>query len=93
VSEREWLAIDNEQIRQVENVMQDSFKETCILLLNSAELNDQELLCSLYMYLGYPNTVIAHLGHTTAATIRKRRERLRKKLDADLYNVIINEKR
>lgn len=93
VSEREWLAIDNEQIRQVENVMQDSFKEACILLLNSAELNDQELLCSLYMYLGYPNTVIAHLGHTTAATIRKRRERLRKKLDADLYNVIINEKR
>ena len=93
VSEREWLAIDNGQIRQVENVMLDSFKEACILLLNSAELNDQELLCSLYMYLGYPNTVIAHLGHTTAATIRKRRERLRKKLDADLYNVIINEKR
>ena len=93
VSEREWLAIDNEQIRQVEGVILDSFKDACILLLNSAELNDQELLCSLYMYLGYPNTVIAHLGHTTAATIRKRRERLRKKLDADLYNVIINEKR
>lgn len=93
VSEREWLAIDNEQIRQVENVMLDSFKEACILLLNSAELNDQELLCSLYMYLGYPNTVIAHIAHTTTATIRKRKERLRKKLNADLYYVIINEKR
>ena len=93
VSEREWLSINNEQIRQVEGVILDSFKDACILLLDSAELNDQELLCSLYMYLGYPNTVIAHIGHTTAATIRKRKERLRKKLNADLYNVIINEKR
>ena len=93
VSEREWLSIDNEQIRQVEGVILDSFKDACILLLDSAELNDQEVLCSLYMYLGYPNAVIAHLGHTTAATIRKRRERLRKKLDAELYNVIVNEKR
>lgn len=93
VSEREWLSIDNEQIRQVEGVILDSFKDACILLLDSAELNDQELLCSLYMYLGYPNTVIAHIAHTTTATIRKRKERLRKKLNADLYNVIINEKR
>ena len=93
VSEREWLSIDNEQIRQMECAILDSFKDASIILFNSVELNDQELLCILYMYLGYPNTVMAHLGHTTAATIRKRRERLRKKLDADLYNVIINEKR
>ena len=93
VSEREWLSINNEQIRQVEGVILDSFKDACILLLDSAELNDQELLCSLYMYLGYPNTVIAHIAHTTTATIRKRKERLRKKLNADLYYVIINEKR
>lgn len=93
VSEREWISIDNEQIRQMEGVILDSFKDACLILLDSAELNDQELLCILYMYLGYPNTVMAHLGHTTAATIRKRRERLRKKLNADLYNVIINEKR
>lgn len=93
VSEREWFSIDNEQIRQVEGVILDSFKDASIILFNSVELNDQELLCILYMYLGYPNTVMAHLGHTTAATIRKRKERLRKKLNADLYNVIINEKR
>ena len=93
VSEREWLSIDNEQIRQLESTILDSFKDACLILLGGAELNDQEVLCSLYMYLGYPNAVIAHLGHTTAATIRKRRERLRKKLDAELYNVIINEKR
>lgn len=93
VSEREWFAIDNEQIRQVEGVILESFKDACIILLNSAELNDQQLLCILYMYLGYPNAVMAHLGHTTAATIRKRKERLRKKLNADLYNVIVNEKR
>ena len=93
VSEREWLSIDNEQIRQMESTVLDSFKDACLILLDSAELNDQEVLCLLYMYLGYPNAVIAHLGHTTAATIRKRRERLRKKLDAELYNVIVNEKR
>ena len=93
VSEREWLSIDNEQIRQLESTILDFFKDACLILLGGAGLNDQEVLCSLYMYLGYPNAVIAHLGHTTAATIRKRRERLRKKLDAELYNVIINEKR
>ena len=29
-----------------------------------------------------------NLGHTTAATIRKRKERIRKKLPTELYEVI-----
>ena len=44
------------------------------------------------MYLGYFNTVIAHLGSTTAATIRKRKERIRKKLLVTLYEVLANGK-
>ena len=44
------------------------------------------------MYLGYSNTVIAHLGSTTAATIRKRKERIRKKLLVTLYEVLANGK-
>ena len=44
------------------------------------------------MYLGYSNTVIAHLGSTTAATIRKRKERIRKKLPVILYEVLANGK-
>lgn len=45
-------------------------------------------ICALGVYLGYSNVIIAHLGNTTTATIRKRKERIRKKLPADLYEVI-----
>lgn len=44
------------------------------------------------MYLGYSNTIIAHLGSTTAATIRKRKERIRKKLPVTLYEVLTSER-
>ena len=90
VSEREWLAIDNEQIRMMESSIFESFKNVCRIMLDNAELNDQELLCSIYVYLGFSNTLIAHFCHTTSATIRKRRERIRKKLDAEFYEVIFN---
>ena len=90
VSEREWLAIDNEQIRMMESSIFESFKNVCRIMLDNAELNDQELLCSIYVYLGFSNTLIAHFCHTTSVTIRKRRERIRKKLDAEFYEVIFN---
>lgn len=90
VSEREWLAIDNEQIRMMESSIFESFKNVCRIMLDNAELNDHELLCSIYVYLGFSNTLIAHFCHTTSATIRKRRERIRKKLDAEFYEVIFN---
>ena len=38
------------------------------------------------------NNVIAYIGHTTPTTIRKRKERIRKKLPTDLYQVIFGEK-
>lgn len=88
INERELPDINYDITRAIERTLLDTFSEACRVLLASGDLNDQELICSLGMYLGYSNTILAHLGHTTTATIRKRKERIRKKLSAELYEVI-----
>ena len=88
VNERELPDLSYEATRAMERTLLDAFNDACRTLLESGELNDQELICTLGMYLGYSNTILAHLGHTTTATIRKRKERIRKKLPTELYEVI-----
>ena len=89
INERELLDISYNTTRSIERSMLDAFSEGCRTLLANSDLNDQELICGLGMYLGYSNAILAHLGHTTTATIRKRKERIRKKLSTDLYQVMI----
>ena len=89
VNERELPSLSYEATRAIERILLDTFNDACRTLLESSDLNDQELICSLGMHLGYSNAILAHLGHTTTATIRKRKERIRKKLSTDLYQVMI----
>lgn len=88
VNEKELPNISYENTRQLEQSLLASFNTACRILIAQCELNDQEIICILGCYLGYSNTLIAHIGHTTTATIRKRKERIKKKLPADLCNVI-----
>lgn len=92
INERELPDISYDTTRTMEHTLLDTFNEACRILLNNCDLNDQDLICCLCIYLGYSNTIIAHLGHITTATIRKRKERIRKKLSADLYEVLVGEK-
>ena len=85
VNERELPNLSYDTTRGMERTLLDAFSEACRTLLASGDLNDQDLICALGLYLGYSNAILAHLGHTTTATIRKRKERLRKKLPAELY--------
>ncbi|MBO5705902.1 MAG: hypothetical protein J6S05_02740 [Bacteroidaceae bacterium] len=91
VNERELPAINSETRRNIERTLLECFAETCHSLLAESDLNEQELICLLCMHLGCSNTVISHLGHTTNATIRKRKERIRKKISAALYEIIAGE--
>ena len=93
VNERELPNLSYETTRAIERILLDAFGEACRTLLNNGDLNDQELICALGMHLGYSNAILAHLGHTTAATIRKRKERIRKKLPAEFCDVICGSKR
>ena len=93
VNERELPNLSYETARAMERTLLDAFGEACRTLLNNGDLNDQELICALGMYLGYSNAILAHLGHTTTATIRKRKERIRKKLPAEFSDVICSGKR
>ena len=88
VNERELPNLSYETTREMERTLLDAFNDACRTLLEGGELNDQELICALGMFLGYSNAILAHLGHTTAATIRKRKERIRKKLPTELYEAI-----
>lgn len=88
INERELPTLSYDTIRTIEHTLLNAFSEACCTLLESSELNDQELICALGMHLGYSNAILAHLGNTTAATIRKRKERIRKKLSTELYEVI-----
>ena len=88
VNERELPHLSYETTRAMERTLLDAFNDACRTLLEGSELNDQELICALGMHLGYSNAILAHLGHTTAATIRKRKERIRKKLPADFCEII-----
>ena len=88
VNERELPNLSYETTRAMERTLLDAFNDACRTLLEGSELNDQELICALGMFLGYSNAILAHLGHTTAATIRKRKERIRKKLPADFCEII-----
>jgi tetratricopeptide (TPR) repeat protein len=88
INERELPPINYDTTRTMEHILLHTFSEACRTLLDSGDLNDQELICCLCIYLGYSNTIIAHLGSTTAATIRKRKERIRKKLPTELYEVL-----
>ena len=88
VNERVLPDITYEVVQEMEHALLESFNSACCLLIEQCEFNDQELICALGVYLGYSNVIIAHLGNTTTATIRKRKERIRKKLPADLYEVI-----
>ena len=92
VCERDLPKLTSEQTREIEQTLLRAFHGTCSSLIKNYDLNDQDFVCILCTYLGCSNTIIAHIGHTTTATIRKRKERIRKKISADLYNVIQNEK-
>ena len=89
INERELPPISYDTTRTMEHTLLHTFNEACRTLLENGDLNEQELICCLCMYLGYSNTIIAHLGSSTTSTIRKRKERIRKKLSADLYEVIL----
>lgn len=91
MNERELPAINSETRRNIERTLQECFAEVCHGLLADSDLNEQELICLLCMHLGCSNTVISHLGHTTSATIRKRKERIRKKISAAQYEIIAGE--
>ncbi len=91
VNERELPAINSETRRNIERTLLECFAEACQGLLAESDLNEQELICLLCMHLGCSNTLISHLGHTTSATIRKRKERIRKKISAALYEIIAGE--
>ena len=93
INERELPNLSYETARAMERTLLDAFGESCRTLLANGDLNDQELICALGMYLGYSNAILAHLGHTTTATIRKRKERIRKKLPAEFGDVICSGKR
>ena len=93
INERELPNLSYETARAMERTLLDAFGESCRTLLANGDLNDQELICALGMYLGYSNAILAHLGHTTTATIRKRKERIRKKLPAEFCDVICSGKR
>ncbi len=92
INERELPSINYDTARTMEHTLLHSFSEACRTLLDNCDLNDQDLICCIGMYLGYSNTIIAHLGSTTAATIRKRKERIRKKLPVTLYEVLTSER-
>mgnify|MGYP002512445407 FL=1 len=91
MNERELPAINSETRRNIERTLLECFAEACHGLLADSDLNEQELICLLCMHLGCSNTVISHLGHTTSATIRKRKERIRKKISAAQYEIIAGE--
>ena len=88
INERELPDLSYETTRAMERTLLEAFNDACRTLLESSDLNDQELICALGMHLGYSNAILAHLGNTTAATIRKRKERIRKKLPTELYETI-----
>lgn len=91
MNERELPAINSETRRNIERTLLECFAEACHSLLAESDLNEQELICILCMHLGCSNTLISHLGHTTSATIRKRKERIRKKISPALYEIIAGE--
>lgn len=91
MNERELPAINSETRRNIERTLLECFAEACNNLLENSDLNEQELICLLCMHLGCSNTLISHLGHTTSATIRKRKERIRKKISAAQYEIIAGE--
>ena len=91
MNERELPAINSETRRNIERTLLECFAEACHNLLEDSDLNEQELICILCMHLGCSNTLISHLGHTTSATIRKRKERIRKKISAAQYEIIAGE--
>lgn len=91
MNERELPAINSETRRNIERTLLECFAEACHSLLADSDLNEQELICLLCMHLGCSNTLISHLGHTTSATIRKRKERIRKKISAAQYEIIAGE--
>ena len=91
MKEKELSEMAYEATRDVESALLSSFNDACSTLHEGLDLNAQELVCCFCTYLGYGNNVIAYIGHTTPSAIRKRKERLRKKLPADLYEVIFGE--
>ena len=91
MNERELPAINSETRRNIERTLLECFAEACHGLLAESDLNEQELICLLCMHLGCSNTLISHLGHTTSATIRKRKERIRKKISPAQYEIIAGE--
>ena len=92
IKEKELYDMAFEATRDVESTLFTSFKEACSTLIESAELNDQELICCFCTFMGYTNNVIAYIGHTTPATIRKRKDRIKKKLPADFCDIIFGSK-
>lgn len=92
IKEKELYDMAFEATRDVESSLFAAFKEACATLIENAELNDQELICCFCTYLGYSNNVIAYIGHTAPGTIRKRKDRIKKKLPTDFCDVIFGGK-
>ena len=92
LKEKELYEMAFEATRDVESTLFTSFKEACSKLVESAELNDQELICCFCTFMGYTNNVIAYIGHTTPGTIRKRKDRIKKKLPTDFCDIIFGGK-
>ena len=88
IKEKELPEMEYAQSREIEAALFDAFKTACGILLDTTDLNDQELVTILCTSLGYSNNIIANLGHTTPNTIRKRKERLKKKLTPECYEML-----
>ena len=88
IKEKELPEMEYAQSREIEAALFDAFKTACSTLLDTTDLNDQELVTILCTSLGYSNNIIANLGHTTPNTIRKRKERLKKKLSPECYEML-----
>ena len=91
IKEKELPEMEYALSREIEAALFDAFNTACSTLLDTTDLNDQELVTILCTYLGYSNNIIANLGHTTSNTIRKRKERLKKKLTPELYAFLFGE--
>lgn len=91
IKEKELPEMTYALSKEIESTLFDSFKCACTTLLDNGNLNDQELITILSTYLGYSTNIIANLGHTTPNTIRKRKERLKKKLAPEFYKLLFGE--
>ena len=61
-------------------------------LLHTDIPHDESAYLYAYRIVGYGTNVIAYIGHTTPGTIRKRKDRIKKKLPTDFCDIIFGGK-